>query len=179
MSAVKWPITVTPAGVELDGTPIPASWHVTRPANLHAHQFAQAVRALPPANWAASSTTDGPLIWESTVRANETTHKVVVDTSAHRVALLLRGSTEVRFWPLKEPMTDPVFTYTPLTVQSGHTVALPDHMSSPGQPIGSFSLLNDLTSWLNAPLSSRPAILVALLDRTDASIELIPLKFAR
>ncbi|NTY01689.1 permease prefix domain 1-containing protein [Deinococcus sp. JMULE3] len=177
MSAAEWPITVTPAGVELDGTPIPASWHATRPANLHAHQFAQAVRGLPPANWAASFTTGGPLIWESPIRANETTHKIMVETSARRVALLLRGSTVVRFWPPEDPVNNPMFIYTPLTVQSGHTVTLPDQLSSPGQSRGSFSLLNDLTSWLNAPLSSRPAILVALPDRTDAPVDLTPLKF--
>jgi len=63
MSSAAWPINITQGGMKLNGIPVPTSWYATRTANLHAHQFAQAIHALPSDNWKTSYTTGGgPLI---------------------------------------------------------------------------------------------------------------------
>ncbi|OOV13785.1 hypothetical protein BXU09_02775 [Deinococcus sp. LM3] len=69
------------------------------------------------------------------------------------------------------------FSFT-LPVSDQGTVNLPVRIPH-AMRVVDLTLKSNMNDWLRADTSSFPAILVALPDRTDASIDLTPLTFNR
>ncbi|GGM46164.1 hypothetical protein GCM10008956_22920 [Deinococcus arenae] len=180
MSEAGWPLELDGQQVKLRGKAFPDTWTREIATMFYMPQVTRSLSQLPRHLW-FSPTAPFPQNEPSVIAYPDTLSKIGwstrrIDTTAKNVGLLIRSELQGTSWPEKVRYSAPMFISFTLPVSDQGTVNVPVRIPHLAKVVD-VTLKSTLADWLAADLSTRPAILVALPERTDAPIDLTPLKF--
>ncbi|MFT2719844.1 permease prefix domain 1-containing protein [Deinococcus sp. A31D244] len=183
MSEAEWPLQVRGKQVSLQGKEFPLTWSNDQLTSLYARQVEKSVSQLPQAVWRTPphyplNLWNGALIWPWATTTTDL-RRITVKSSGQNAVLLIRADVQhTMTYPTERTYKAPIFVSIATPVDEQGNTQIPRSIKTPGQSVAtSINLMNSVEDWYSAPISSRPAILVALPDRTDAPIDLTPLTF--
>ncbi|WP_144011947.1 permease prefix domain 1-containing protein [Deinococcus sp. LM3] len=182
MSEAGWPLELDGQQVKLQGKAFPDAWTREIAAMFYVPQLTRSLSKLPRHLW-SSPTAPTPQNEPSVIAYSSASSEITwsarhVETTARNVGLLVRFQLNGTSWSDKRKYSAPMFFSFTLPVSDQGTVNLPVRIPH-AMRVVDLTLKSNMNDWLRADTSSFPAILVALPDRTDASIDLTPLTFNR
>ncbi|GGR55498.1 hypothetical protein GCM10008959_16460 [Deinococcus seoulensis] len=183
MSEAGWPLQVRGEQVSLQGKEFPLAWSKGQLTSLYARQVEKSVSQLPQAVWRTPphyplNLWNGALIWPWAPTITDL-RRITVKSSGQNAVLLIRADVQhTMTYPTERTYKAPIFISIATPVDEQGNTQIPRSIKTPGQSAPmNINLMNSVKDWYSAPISARPAILVALPDRTDAPIDLTPLTF--
>ncbi|MCD0175242.1 hypothetical protein IHN32_04685 [Deinococcus sp. 14RED07] len=183
MGEAGWPLQVRGEQVSLQGKEFPLAWSKGQLTSLYARQVEKSVSQLPQAVWRTPphyplNLWNGALIWPWATTTTDL-RRVTVKSSGQNAVLLIRADVQhTMTYPTERTYKAPIFVSIATPVDEQGNTQIPRSIKTPGQSAPTnINLMNSVKDWYSAPISSRPAILVALPDRTDAPVDLTPLPF--
>lgn len=180
MSEAGWPLELDGPQVKLHGQAFPEPWTREIATMFYVPQITQSLSQLPRHLWSsptAPTAQNEPSVIAYPNASSEITWRAHhVETVARNVGLLVRFQLSGISWPEKVRYSAPMFDSFTLPVRDQGAVNVPVRIPH-GMKVVDVTLKSTLADWLAADMSTFPAILVALPDRTDAPVDLTPLKF--
>jgi hypothetical protein len=182
MSEAGWPLELDGQQVKLHGKAFPDAWTREIANMFYVPQLTRSLGHLPRHLW-SSPTAPTPQNEPSVLAYSDYSSEITwsarhVETTARNVGLLVRFQLNGTSWPDRRKYSAPMFLSFTLPVSDQGAVNLPVRIPH-AMRVVDLTLKSNMNDWLRADTSSFPAILVALPDRTDASIDLTPLTFNR
>ncbi|GGR90013.1 permease prefix domain 1-containing protein [Deinococcus sedimenti] len=180
MSEAGWPLELDGQRVKLQGKAFPDAWTREIAPMFYVRQLTHSLSGLPRHLW-SSPTAPTPQNEPSVIAYSSASSKITwsphhVETTARQVGLLVRFQINGTSWPEKRKYSAPMFISFTIPVSDRGTVNVPVRIPHLAKVVD-VTLKSTLADWLAADMSTRPAILVALPDRTNAPVDLTPLPF--